>query len=330
MIVHKSCAFSNINDNAYEQMMANIFTTQNQYLHSLDQKTVYGVNNAQEEILTKGGLKISFQDWVEQLAYDGIHFIDSCEVGQNSSLHIVYEKKHEHLLQKLFSSDMATTAREFFNEEAVQKLFGKNVPKVVGTRQFTPSEIAYADVLKRKYVQQNNPNKDMEEQVHEYHPMKLNKKNLYYSKFAKPNIMKQNTHEEDPSRESKLEQVMNRLTKLEEASTKTEDILNDGAKSEISTISQEEWSKSLEEKIMSKMQDMNVNIMKTVEQNKEATITLIGESERRTLRNFEERLDTKLERRFENFFSQMEMLMTNKSTTETLNVQKKSVSGKTE
>ena len=123
---------------------------------------------------------------------------------------------------------------------------------------------------------------------------------------------------------------MNRLTKLEEASTKTEDILNDGAKSEISTISQEEWSKSLEEKIMSKMQDMNGNIMKTIEQNKEATVTLIGESERRTLRNFEERLDTKLERRFENFFSQMEMLMTNKSTTETLNVQKKSVSGKTE
>lgn len=322
--------FSNINDNAYEQMMANIFTTQNQYLHSLDQKTVYGVNNAQEEILTKRGIEITFQDWVEQLAYDGIHFIDTCEIGQNGSLHIIYEKKYEHLIQKLFSSDMATTARDFFHEEVVKKIFGTNVPKVVGTRQFTPSEIAYADVLKRKYVQQNNPNKDMEEQVHEHHPMKLNKKNLYYSKFAKPNIMKQNTHEEDSRRESNMEQVMNRLTKLEEASTKTEDIFNDGAKSEISTISQEEWSKSLEEKIMSKMQDMNINIMKTVEQNRKTTVTLIEESEQKTLRNFEERLDTKLERRFENFFSQMEMLMMNKSTTDTLNVQRKSGSGKIE
>ena len=142
--------------------------------------------------------------------------------------------------------------------------------------------------------------------------------------------MKQNTHEEDSRRESNMEQVMNRLTKLEEASTKTEDIFNDGAKSEISTISQEEWSKSLEEKIMSKMQDMNINIMKTVEQNRKTTVTLIEESEQKTLRNFEERLDTKLERRFENFFSQMEMLMMNKSTTDTLNVQRKSGSGKIE
>ena len=142
--------------------------------------------------------------------------------------------------------------------------------------------------------------------------------------------MKQNTHEEDSRRESKMEQVMNRLTKLEEASTKTEDILNDGAKSEISTISQEEWSKTLEEKITKKLQDMDEKIMKKVEQNNVKTVHLIQESEKRTIRNFEERLDTKLDKRFETFFSQMEILMSKKSTTDTLNVREKSVSGKIE
>ena len=322
--------FSNINDSEYNQMMANIFTAQNQFLYNLDQKTVYGVQNAQEEIQTKDNLVITFQDWVEQLAYDGIHFIDSCEVGQKNTLHIVYERKYEHLIQKFFSTDMATMARDFFHEEVIHKLFGTNSPKIIGMRQFTPSEIEYADVLKRKYVTSDNSSIRGSEQKHETPPLKLNKKELYYSKFSRPNTMKQNTYDDDESKGTKIEQVMHRLSKLENLSTKTDDMIHDSVKSELSTISQEEWSKTLEEKITKKLQDMDEKIMKKVEQNNVTTVNLIQESEKRTIRNFEERLDTKLDKRFETFFSQMEILMSKKSTTDTLNVREKSVSGKIE
>ena len=87
-------------------------------------------------------------------------------------------------------------ARDFFNEEVIHELFGTSTPKVMGTRQFTLSEIAYADVLKRKYIKDDHIHMNNNEQIHETSPLKLNKKDLYYSKFSKPNTMKHNAHDE--------------------------------------------------------------------------------------------------------------------------------------
>jgi len=83
-----------INDEFYTQTMRNIFLAQNKFLHNLDRKSMFGITNATTEYKTKDGLGYStLAKWLEAIQYENNDIVESCEVGQKDSVHIIYQKK---------------------------------------------------------------------------------------------------------------------------------------------------------------------------------------------------------------------------------------------
>ena len=78
---------------------------------------MYGISNAQKTFSLKNGTVSTFQEWIETITYDGRNFIESCELGRNNSLHIVYETKFEAVMTKIFGSNIKDMAASFSNKD---------------------------------------------------------------------------------------------------------------------------------------------------------------------------------------------------------------------
>jgi len=95
------------------------------------------------------------------------------------------------MINNVLNQDLITLANEYFEEKMAQEVFGDY--KVVGARNFTTTEISYADALKRKYGSNEEESGYQNTPQSNSPPHKLDKKNLYYSKFSKPSSIQLNT-----------------------------------------------------------------------------------------------------------------------------------------
>ena len=93
---------------------------------------------------------------------------------------------------------------------------------------------------------------------------------------------------------------MDRLAKLEES----------GNNSDVSTLSQEEWSKSMETKITKKMEQMEQRFQQKIDANEEYTAQMIGASEDRMIDKFNQSLEKRLDVKLDGFLGNIQKLIT--------------------
>ena len=87
--------------------MRNIFIQQNDYLHRLERKSIFGVSNPQLDCKLKNRDEwITLQEWFEELHWENTKAFVACELGQSKSIHVIYEKDKEDLVNKILQKDM--------------------------------------------------------------------------------------------------------------------------------------------------------------------------------------------------------------------------------
>ena len=109
---------------------------------------VYGIKNAQKTFELQDGSFSTFQEWVETITFNGDTFIESCELGTDDSIHVIFDKKHEQTITKLFGSDFKQMAEESFHDESIQQIFHPTDFRVSRGRNFSNAEVTYAEKLK--------------------------------------------------------------------------------------------------------------------------------------------------------------------------------------
>jgi len=297
--------FSNIDDEAYTEMMTTIFHVQNEYLHSRDKKVMHGIYNAQTTYELKDGSFSTFQEWVETITFDDTTFIESCELGTRNTLHVVFEKKNESTVTKLFGSNLREMASESFFDSSLKQIFHPTEFKMAKGRNFSNAEISYAEKLKRKYAQ-----------IHQHHqlsntkgngpPSKPTSKNLSYSKFSKASDLRLTPYADIVKKESTtITTLQSRLDKLEKEIITTETIPE---KNPMQAMSKEEWSQQLEEKFNTKMKILEEKFQTKLETSEQNTRKLIEKSEERMIASFEknqkaqaEQIDNSIQAQFDDF-----------------------------
>jgi len=214
------------------------------------------------------------------------------------------------MINTVLNQDLIMLANEYFEEKMPRDVFKEY--KVVGARNFSTTEISYAEALKRKYGNDDAQQGYQNQSTSNSPPDKLHKKNLYYSKFSKPSAIQLNTQDPEPQqakrvyhRDPHFEKIMDRLAKLEES----------GNNSDVSTLSQEEWSKSMETKITKRMEQMEKRFQKKIDDNEEYTTQMIGASEDRMIEKFNQSLEQKLDVKLDGFLGNIQKLITPGSTT---------------
>ena len=100
---------------------------------------------------------------MEAFKHEDLFFIVNCELGQNDTIHLLYERDNLRLVNGLLENDLIALAKETFSEQVVDKIFFRAEYKVIGgNRKFTSHEVSYADKLKRKYVEDDEGNHTFE------------------------------------------------------------------------------------------------------------------------------------------------------------------------
>jgi len=62
----------------------------------------------------KSGEIIFFHEWRGSITFKNREFLESCEVGQNGNIHLIYDQKEENVVQELFGQDMKKTGMDIF------------------------------------------------------------------------------------------------------------------------------------------------------------------------------------------------------------------------
>ena len=109
---------------------------------------------------------MSFQEWVRNVSYGNRKFLEACEVGQNNCVNLIYNEKDEHIVQELFGQDVKRHAKEFFSEEAMEKIFSNVKPHIEESNVFEDEDVEYALFLKRKF--ESNPQDPGNETEHTF------------------------------------------------------------------------------------------------------------------------------------------------------------------
>jgi len=189
--------------------------------------------------------------------------------------------------------------------------------KIVGSRCFTSNETSYAEALKRKYINDNDTHRtDTITTVPDTPPAKLGRKNLYYSKFSPPSAIKLNTHdsniyENQDENTNKLGHILERLTKLE----KSKNANNQMEQSEVSSLSQEEWSKNMETKFALRMKEVEERLEGKIEKFIEQQMKLLDAMETRILGAFNATLNKQLDTKFKDLLLQMKSVLVHPEST---------------
>ena len=299
--------FARYEDEEYKNILAKVLRSNNQYLHETRRITIYGITNIQDEYELLNGAKVTFQEWVEQLTYQNVEFVEACELGKNQSIKIVYHKKFERTIRRFMGNGIKSLAIESFRPEDIGKIFCSRDRSNTGDSGVTDEEMKYFDELKRRYGQNPQESDQCDKRELEYSkivqgpPKKLIKKNLYYSHFEEPNIMKFNDNdinvtqtnidgignsEKIMSQEvvSKLEKMSERILLLESNRNEPIERRNDGK--EKTTI--EQSIRIVEQSFDEKLRQMSQSFTKKMEESNSRHNKMLKNSEDRLLQKIGE------------------------------------------
>ena len=294
--------FTRYEDDEYKQILAKILRANNQYLHETRRITIYGVRNIQEEFELLNGEKATFQEWVEQLRYQNVEFVEACEVGKDDSIKIVYNQKFERTIRKFMGNGIKSIAVRSFKPDDVSKIFCANDRSNSGDGGITMEELKYMDDLKRRFdINPQEPEQGDKRELSysraaQGPPKKLLKKNLYYSSFEKPSVMRFNiTNNENDNGESRVtakpdvnadhDTLSSKIEKL------TERIFSIEQNSQHSQMNNEEKMKEVDKQIVDdmeksfdrKLEKLDIKFQKQLDENNERQRKILERSEDRLL-----------------------------------------------
>jgi len=246
--------FANMQDENHQEIMKEVYFSQNVYLHKMDRRTIYGISNPTKQYTLLNGDTMSFQDWISTITYGDTTFLEACEIGPNGDLHLIYNAEHEQTVRKLFGNDFKLLALQHFQPDDVKELFKRNKVNVEYNNKpmLSGATSEYLAFLKRKFSGNQTPKSLMASQVvtkgktyaeiSREPPMKMNKLNLHYSSFspAPPPTSAQNLQIAQT-----LQQVLKRVESLEKKPQQQPVV---GGKVSNST---------LEDRLQKKLSDMN-------------------------------------------------------------------------
>ena len=326
--------FMNMNDEVHQEVMKEILYSQNVYLHKIERRTIYGINDPTKKYTLKNGDEMSFQEWVGTITYEGDTFLEACEIGPTGNLHLIFNEVHEPIVTELFGNDFKELAMKHFQTQDVKDLFQNSKPKVDARRRntLTEADTNYAAFLKRKFT--HNPqdpqtsttakitkNKTYAEASREP-PIKMNKINLHYSKFS-PKVVSTAAHVQINA----LERVLERVSTLEKSGSNG-----------MMTAERDAWESNLEQRMNEKMNEMQNKFDEKLLNMEQHTIKRMKESENIFMKKFEEiqtNQSEKIEKSFDTKMCEvtskldavMRLMLTNMESTSTETAQNGGGSG---
>jgi len=320
--------FSHVTDEAYQNVMAEIFFQQNLYLHQTAKKTIYGISNATKKFTTLTGDIMSFQEWIRSITYETREVLEACEVGQNGNIHLIYNQKEEHIVQELFGQDMKQAAKEHFDEVTLTEIFSYEKPRLESTSTYSKEDVDYATFLKRKFA--SNPQeptsptlattggtKSYAEASREPPLKRVNQ--LHFSKFSTPNTIKLNSYDQEPTkmmqpRLSEIQAVLDRLEALEKK-----------AQSQPTPVNwEEEIDKRISDKIGvirveidNQLQEFEHNTNERFKKSEEIIINKFQELQEHTSIELQKKMDNRMnlmEQKFDTFLDQFQTVLHNSTS----------------
>jgi len=246
--------FANMQDENHQEIMQEIFFSQNVYLHKMDRRTIYGISNPTQQYTLLNGDMMSFQDWISTITYGDRTFLEACEIGPNGDLHLIYNAEHEPTVKKLFGNDFKLLALQHFRSSDVDDIFQRNKVNVTYNNKSMTSGATsdYLDFLKRKFSGDQNSKPLKESQVvtkgktyaeiSREPPTKMKKLNLHYSSFSPPPPP---TSAQNLQIAQTLQQVLKRVESLEKKPQ------------QLPVVDGESSDPPLEERLHKKLSEMN-------------------------------------------------------------------------